>query len=258
VKPNQTVKVLSRDGKLKSSRAASPRCWPSAASSACRSMKARSRRHRRHRRPDQGDRRRHVCDPSVTEPLEAQPIDPPTLSMTFRINDSPARRPRRRQGHQPRHPRPPAARSRRQRRLRSREGRRQGRVRSRRPRRTAARRADRNHAPRRLRAGVSRPARDAEDENGEKLEPIEEVVIDVDDEHSGVVVQKLSRAQGRLLDMRPSGGGRPPGVPRADPRPDRLPGRTAVRHARHRRHEPPVPRLRSRTRARSRAAAPAC
>ena len=35
------------------------------------------------------------------------------------------------------------------------------------------------------------------DENGQLLEPIEEVVIDVDEEHAGVVVQKMSRAQGR-------------------------------------------------------------
>ena len=30
-----------------------------------------------------------ICDPSVTEPLHAQPIDPPTLSMRFAVNDSP-------------------------------------------------------------------------------------------------------------------------------------------------------------------------
>jgi GTP-binding protein len=52
------------------------------------------------------------CDPSVTEPLTAQPIDPPTVTMSFLVNDSPARRHRGRQGHQPRHPRPPAARRR--------------------------------------------------------------------------------------------------------------------------------------------------
>jgi GTP-binding protein len=30
-----------------------------------------------------------ICDPQVQEPIEAQPIDPPTLSMTFMVNDSP-------------------------------------------------------------------------------------------------------------------------------------------------------------------------
>jgi GTP-binding protein len=43
---------------------------------------------------------------------------------------------------------------------------------------------------------------------GEKLEPIEEVIIDVDEQHSGVVVQKLSERKGQLLEMRSSGGDR--------------------------------------------------
>ena len=30
-----------------------------------------------------------ICDPSVETPIPAQPIDPPTLAMTFRVNDSP-------------------------------------------------------------------------------------------------------------------------------------------------------------------------
>ena len=44
--------------------------------------------------------------------------------------------------------------------------------------------------------------------SGEVMEPIEEVVIDVDEEHSGVVVQKLSERRGEMVEMRPSGGGR--------------------------------------------------
>ncbi len=44
--------------------------------------------------------------------------------------------------------------------------------------------------------------------DGERLEPIEEVVIDVDEEHSGVVVQKMSERKAELVEMRPSGGGR--------------------------------------------------
>jgi GTP-binding protein len=43
---------------------------------------------------------------------------------------------------------------------------------------------------------------------GRKLEPIEEVIIDVDEAHSGVVVQKLSERRAELVEMRPSGGGR--------------------------------------------------
>jgi len=45
-------------------------------------------------------------------------------------------------------------------------------------------------------------------ETKQKLEPIEEVIIDVDDGHTGVVVQKLSERKGELIEMRPSGGGR--------------------------------------------------
>jgi GTP-binding protein len=44
--------------------------------------------------------------------------------------------------------------------------------------------------------------------SGEKLEPVEEVIIDVDEGFTGVVVQKLSERKGELLEMRPSGGGR--------------------------------------------------
>ena len=46
------------------------------------------------------------------------------------------------------------------------------------------------------------------DADGAKLEPIEEVIIDVDEGFTGVVVQKLSERKGELLEMRPSGGGR--------------------------------------------------
>jgi GTP-binding protein len=43
---------------------------------------------------------------------------------------------------------------------------------------------------------------------GQRLEPIEEVIIDVDDAHTGVVVSKLSERKGEMIEMRPSGGGR--------------------------------------------------
>ena len=81
-------------------------------------------------------------------------------------------------------------------------------------------------------------------EDGQLLEPIEEVVIDVDEEHSGVVVQKMSERKADMLEMRPSGGNRLRLVFHA---PTRgligYQGELADRHARHRDHEPPVPRL---------------
>jgi GTP-binding protein len=57
--------------------------------------------------------------------------------------------------------------------------------------------------------GVSRPkVVFQEGENGTLLEPIEEVVIDVDEEFSGIVVQKMSERKAEMTEMRPSGGGR--------------------------------------------------
>jgi GTP-binding protein len=150
-----------------------------------------------------------LCDASVSEPLEAQPIDPPTLSMTFRVNDSP---------------------------LAGTEG---SKVTSRMIWARLEKEAEGNVALKVARAvdaeaftvsgrgelqlavlietmrregfelGVSRPqVVMQEGPNGEKLEPIEEVVIDVDDEHSGVIVQKLSERKAEMLEMRPSGAGR--------------------------------------------------
>src|SRR5206468_1539817 len=43
---------------------------------------------------------------------------------------------------------------------------------------------------------------------GQRLEPIEEVVIDVDDAYTGVVVEQISVRKGELQDMRPSGAGK--------------------------------------------------
>jgi GTP-binding protein len=150
-----------------------------------------------------------VCAPEVTEPLPAQPIDPPTLTMTFRINDSP---------------------------LAGTEG---DKVQSRVIRDRLLREAEGNVTLRIEESGekdamevagrgelqlgilietmrregfelsVSRPkVLMQRDENGELQEPIEEVVIDVDEEHSGVVVQKMSERRAEMVDMRPSGGHR--------------------------------------------------
>ncbi|MGB7373995.1 translational GTPase TypA [Pontixanthobacter sp.] len=150
-----------------------------------------------------------ICDPSVTEPLQAQPIDPPTLSMRFAVNDSP---------------------------LAGREG---SKVTSRMIRDRLAREAESNVAIKVTESsdkdsfevagrgelqlgvlietmrregfelGISRPrVLFGEDENGKRTEPYETVVIDVDDEYSGTVVEKLAMRKGEMTDMRPSGGGK--------------------------------------------------
>ena len=201
-----------------------------------------------------------ICAPEVDEPMPAQPIDPPTLAMTFRVNDSPlagtegdkvtSRMIRDRLLRE----------ARRQCRAAGFRIRRQGFDGSRRPRRIAARHSDRDHAPRRLRAFGVAPegAVPQATKSGELTEPIEEVVIDVDEEHSGIVVQKMSERKGRndrdAAVRRPSPA---PGVLRADARPDRLSGRIADRYARHRDHEPHLPRICTVTRARCWAAATA-
>ncbi|HXE01645.1 MAG TPA: translational GTPase TypA [Hyphomicrobium sp.] len=151
-----------------------------------------------------------LCDPSVEAPLPAQPVDPPTLSMTFRINDGP---------------------------FAGQEG---DKVQSRVIRDRLLKEAERNIAIRveenedkdsfivsgrgelqlailienMRREGfeltVSRPkvVLKIDPETGQRLEPIEEVIVDVDDGYTGVVVSKLSERKGDLLEMRPSGTGR--------------------------------------------------
>ncbi len=150
-----------------------------------------------------------ICDPVVEVPIQAQPIDPPTLAMTFRVNDSP---------------------------LAGTEG---SKVTGRMIRDRLLREAEGNVALRvresddkdsmevagrgELQLGilietmrregfelsVSRPKvllRRAD--NGDLQEPIEEVVIDVDDIHSGIVVQKMAERKAEMIELRPSGGGR--------------------------------------------------
>ena len=152
-----------------------------------------------------------LCDPAVATALPAQPIDPPTLAMMFRINDGP---------------------------FAGQEG---DKLQSRVIRDRLLREAERNVAIRvredenskdayevagrgELQLGilietmrregfevtVSRPrvVLKIDPSTGRRLEPIEEVIIDVDEEHSGVVVQKLAERRGELKEMRPSGGGR--------------------------------------------------
>jgi GTP-binding protein len=151
-----------------------------------------------------------ICAPSVTQAIDAQPIDPPTLSMGFSINDSP---------------------------LAGTEG---SKVTSRVILDRLMNEAEGNVAlhitqtadsnsfevagrgelqlavlietMRRegFELSISRPrvVFREDTETGERLEPIEEVIIDVDDEYSGIVVEKLSARKGEMLEMKSVGSGK--------------------------------------------------
>ncbi len=150
------------------------------------------------------------CAMEVTEPMKAQPIDPPTVTMTFIVNDSP---------------------------LAGTEG---DKVTSRVIRDRLLREAEGNVAlkieesaekdsffvsgrgelqlavlietMRRegFEMAVSRPrvVFKKDEATGDLLEPIEEVVIDVDEGHSGIVVQKMNERKAEMIELRPSGGDR--------------------------------------------------
>ena len=93
---------------------------------------------------------------------------------------------------------------------------------------------------------VSRPrvVMHKDEATGQMLEPVEEVVIDVDEEYSGVVVQKMSERKAEMAELRPSGGNRVRLKFFAPTRGlNRLPVGTDDRHARHGDHEPSVPRI---------------
>jgi GTP-binding protein len=151
-----------------------------------------------------------ICAPEVTEPLPAQPIDPPTLAMMFRVNDSPLAGT---EGDKV------TGRMIRDRLLREAEGNVALRV-SESAEKDAMEVAGRGELQLGIlietmrREGyelsVSRPRVliEIDPATGELKEPIEEVVIDLDEEHSGVVVQKMSERRAELVEMRPSGGGR--------------------------------------------------
>ncbi len=149
-----------------------------------------------------------IADPGVTTPLSAQPIDPPTLSMTFMVNDGPLAG---QDGDKV------TSRVLRDRLWREAEGNVSLRVTE-----TTSAEAFEVAGRGELQLGilietmrregyelcVGRPRvlyRNDPD-TGARLEPIEEVVIDVDDEFAGTVVSKLAERKGELLEMRPTGG----------------------------------------------------
>jgi GTP-binding protein len=150
-----------------------------------------------------------ICALAVDEPLEAQPIDPPTITVTFGINDSP---------------------------LAGRDGKK---VQSRVIRERLLKEAESNVAIRvkdtpggeafevsgrgELQMGVlienmrregfelsiSRPQVIMREEDGQLMEPIEDATIDVDDDSSGAVIEKLTGARkGELVEMKPAGAGK--------------------------------------------------
>lgn len=149
-----------------------------------------------------------ICDPSVTEPLQSTPIDPPTMSVNITVNDSP---------------------------FAGKEG---TKVTSTMIRERLMAEAETNVAitynesdnkdafeiggrgelqlgvliEQMRREGfemtVSRPKVVFKEENGEKLEPIEEVIIDVDEEYSSGVVDSMNRRKAEMTDMRSSGAGK--------------------------------------------------
>ena len=151
-----------------------------------------------------------LCDLAVTEPIPAEPVDPPTLAMVFSINDSP---------------------------LAGRDG---SKVTSRVILARLMAEAEGNVAIRvseveggngfevagrgELQLGVlietmrregfelsiSRPRvlTRVDADTGQTLEPFEDVLIDVDEEFSGAAVEAISKRKGRMEEMRPSGGGK--------------------------------------------------
>jgi len=151
-----------------------------------------------------------ICAPEVEKPLPAQPIDPPTLAMIFRVNDSPLAGT---EGDKV------TGRMIRDRLLREAEGNVALRVResSEKDSMEVAGRGELQlgiliETMRRegFELSVSRPKVLLKEDpaTGETLEPIEEVVIDLDEEHSGIVVQKMAERKAEMMEMRPSGGGR--------------------------------------------------
>ena len=151
-----------------------------------------------------------LCDLEVGEPLAAEAIDPPTLAMTFSVNYSPLA------GHEGDKV---TSRMIRDRLMREAEG------------NVALKIADTPYQGafevsgrgelqlavlieemRRegFELSISRPRVlfQNEEGSGATLEPIEEIVIDVDEEFSGPVVEKLGARRGELIEMRSSGGGK--------------------------------------------------
>ena len=150
-----------------------------------------------------------LCAPDVTQALAAQPIDPPTLSMTFSVNDSPLaglvgdkvtgrliwdRLQKEAEGNVALQ-------------VRETDGKDAFEVAGRGELQLAV--LIENMRREGFELSVSRPRVVYQfDDSGNRLEPFEEVTVDVDADYSGAVVEKISMRRGELKDMRPSGGGK--------------------------------------------------
>lgn len=151
-----------------------------------------------------------ICDTSVNIPLETTPVDPPTMSITISVNDSP---------------------------FAGQEGKK---ITSRQILERLKKEEDSNVAIKvtvdpnnesfeiggrgelqlgvlieqmrregfELSVGRPKVLFKTDEATGARLEPIEEVVIDVDDEFSGGIIQKMSQRKGELKEMKPSGNGK--------------------------------------------------
>jgi GTP-binding protein len=150
-----------------------------------------------------------VADPSVSQPIQTTPIDPPTMAITLSVNDSPLA------GTEGKKLTSTMIR---ERLMAENEGNVAIRVSE-----TAGKDAFEVAGRGELQLGVlietmrregfemsvSRPRvllRKTED--GQTEEPYEEVIADVDEEFTGVVVEKMSVRKAEMVDMRPSGGGK--------------------------------------------------
>jgi GTP-binding protein len=147
-----------------------------------------------------------IGTPTITEPLHAREIDPPTLSMTFAVNDSPFAG---RDGDKVQ------SRVIRDRLLREAEGNVAIRVTESGEAYEVAGRGELQlgvliETLRRegFELGISRPRVLFRDGPSGREEPYETVVVDVDDEFSGTVIDKMAIRKAEMTDMRPSGGGK--------------------------------------------------
>ena len=151
-----------------------------------------------------------ICAPEVTEPIPAQPIDPSTLVITFAVNDSPLVG---RDGDKV------TSRMIRDRLMKEQESNVAIQVRETEDKDAyeVAGRGElqlavlvENMRREGFELSISRPrvVYKTEEGTGAKLEPYEEVMIDVDEEFSGVVVEKMGMRKAEMVDMRPSGGGK--------------------------------------------------